>query len=45
MIVRLDRISAIAPGRKGDYTITLSNGTRVRSGPTYRGAVRRLLPG
>ena len=44
VIVAVDRIRAIEPWTKGDYVVTLTDGTRLTTGRTYRERVRALLP-
>jgi two-component system LytT family response regulator len=43
IIVNLRRISSIEPWFKGDYVIQLHDGTKLRSGRTYRSAVQALV--
>jgi two-component system LytT family response regulator len=42
-IVRIDRVQEIQPWFRGDHVLILASGARVRTGPTYREAVQRLL--
>jgi two-component system, LytTR family, response regulator len=42
MIVQVDRIRALRPAQHGEYTITLTTGTSLRSGRTYHDAVKAL---
>jgi len=42
-IVQADRIQSVQPWFKGDYVITLRDGTRLQSGRTYRQRVQDLL--
>jgi len=42
-IVQADRIQSVQPWFKGDYVITLRDGTRLQSGRTYREKVQQLL--
>jgi two-component system LytT family response regulator len=42
-IVQSDRIQSVQPWFKGDYVITLRDGTRLQSGRTYRQRVQELL--
>jgi two-component system LytT family response regulator len=42
-IVRIDRIESVQPWFKGDYVVTLRDGTRLQSGRTYRERVQALL--
>ncbi len=44
-IVNLNHVSRIAPTFYGDYTVVLSNGSKVRLSRSYRAALGRLLPG
>ena len=43
IIVQADRIQSVQPWFKGDYVITLRDGTRLTSGRTYRQRVQALL--
>ena len=45
VIVNIDCIQEIQPMFKGDYTLVLKNGTRLRSGRAHRAAVQALLRG
>ena len=42
-IIQADRIQSVQPWFKGDYVITLRDGTRLHSGRTYRQRVQDLL--
>lgn len=42
-IVQADRIHSIEPLFKGDYVITLRDGTKLQSGRTYRERIQQLL--
>ena len=42
-IVRIDRIREIQPWFRGDHVIILKNGAKIRTGQSYRSAVRALL--
>ena len=42
-IVNVDAVRAIEPIAKGDYTLVLRDGTRVRSGRRYRADVQSLI--
>jgi len=42
-IVQTDRIQSVQPWFKGDYVLTLRDGTRLQSGRTYRERVQDLL--
>jgi LytTr DNA-binding domain/Histidine kinase len=42
-IVHADRIHGIEPLFKGDYVITLRDGTKLQSGRTYRERIQQLL--
>ena len=44
-IVRIDGIHEIQPMFKGDYTLVLKNGTKLRSGRAHRAAIQGLLKG
>ena len=43
IIVQADRIQSVQPWFKGDYVITLRDGTRLTSGRTYRQRVQALI--
>jgi two-component system LytT family response regulator len=43
VIVNTDRIREIQPWFKGDYVLILQDGTRLRSGRTYRETVQKLI--
>src|SRR5262249_18710891 len=42
-IVQADRIQSVEPWFKGDYVVTLRDGTRLQSGRTYRQRVQALI--
>ena len=42
-IVNVDRIREIQPWFKGDYVLLLKDGTKIRTGRTYRQAVQHLM--
>jgi two-component system, LytTR family, response regulator len=42
-IVQADRIQSVQPWFKGDYVLTLRDGTRLQSGRTYRQRVQELI--
>jgi two-component system LytT family response regulator len=42
-IIQTNRIQSVQPWFKGDYVITLSGGTRITTGRTYRKVVQQLL--
>jgi two-component system, LytTR family, response regulator len=42
-IVQADRIQSVQPWFKGDYVLTLRDGTRLQSGRTYRQRVQDLI--
>ena len=42
-IVSVSSIREIQPWFKGDYVVVLNDGTRIRTGRTYRGAVQALM--
>ncbi|HXT29837.1 MAG TPA: LytTR family DNA-binding domain-containing protein, partial [Vicinamibacterales bacterium] len=42
-IIQADRIQSVQPWFKGDYVITLRDGTRLHSGRTYRQRIQDLL--
>jgi two-component system, LytTR family, response regulator len=43
IIVNLERVREVQPWFKGDYVLILHDGTKLRSGRTYRDSVQRLL--
>lgn len=43
MIVNSERIREIQPWFKGDYVVILTDGSKIRTGRTYREAVQRLM--
>ena len=44
-IVSVGSIREIQPWFKGNYVVVLIDGTRIRTGRTYRGAVQALMRG
>jgi two-component system LytT family response regulator len=43
IIVNADRVKEIQPWFKGDYVLILHDGTKLRSGRTYRQTVQTLI--
>lgn len=43
IIVNVERVREVQPWFKGDYVLILNDGTKLRSGRTYRERVQRLL--